>query len=302
MNGTLAVARYTLIELSRRRILLVLTVIGALGIAAIGGAFKIVASVNPASVSFGGGPGSGPIDPAKLDRVNELQFVIQLIGVIGFFAVLIAFAIGMTAIYHDLESGAAVGIFSKPVSRLAFTAGKILAAVAAMIVIVGLLSLEMRLVMALFGGGLEGALWVETVAAVANGLLVMLIVLVLTTWMNNIIAAVVAFVYNIVIANVVVSLHNSLVAGFLGDNAFLNGAVNVAYWLVPHHLMSDAQRQLALAEGQLFAAAEGSGGATPADFVRGVPGASDVQDIIWWAFLVVLAAALVYFAVRRRQV
>jgi hypothetical protein len=273
VNGTLAVARYTLIELSRRRILLVLTVIGALGIAAIGGAFKIVASVNPASISFGGGPGSGPIDPAKLDRVNELQFVIQLIGVIGFFAVLIAFAIGMTAIYHDLESGAAVGI-----------------------------SLEMRLVMALFGGGLEGALWVETVAAVANGLLVMLIVLLLTTWMNNIIAAVVAFVYNIVIANVVVSLHDSLVAGFLGDNAFLNGAVNVAYWLVPHHLMSDAQRQLALAEGQLFAAAEGSGGATPADFVRGVPGASDLQDIIWWAFLVVLAAALVYFAVRRRQV
>ncbi|HZK74048.1 MAG TPA: hypothetical protein VFD88_08615 [Clostridia bacterium] len=301
MNGTLAVARYTLIELSRRRILLVLTVIGALGIAAIGGAFKIAASVNPASISFGGGPGSGPIDPAKLDRVNEIEFVIQLIGVIGFFAVLIAFAIGMTAIYHDLESGAAVGIFSKPVSRLAFTAGKILAAVAAMVVIVGLLSLETRLVMALFGGGLEGAMWVETVAAVANGVLVMLIVLALSTWMNNIIAAVVAFVYNVVIATVVVSLHNSLVAGFLGDNAFLNGAVNVAYWLVPHHLMSDAQRQLAQAEGELFAAA-GSGGPTPADFVNGVAGASDLQDIIWWAFLVVLMAALVYLAVRRRQV
>jgi len=301
VNGTLAVARYTLIELSRRRILLVLTVIGALGIAAIGGAFKIAASVNPASISFGGGPGSGPIDPAKLDRVNEIEFVIQLIGVIGFFAVLIAFAIGMTAIYHDLESGAAVGIFSKPVSRLAFTAGKILAAVAAMVVIVGLLSLETRLVMALFGGGLEGAMWVETVAAVANGVLVMLIVLALSTWMNNIIAAVVAFVYNVVIATVVVSLHNSLVAGFLGDNAFLNGAVNVAYWLVPHHLMSDAQRQLAQAEGELFAAA-GSGGPTPADFVNGVAGASDLQDIIWWAFLVVLMAALVYLAVRRRQV
>jgi ABC-type transport system involved in multi-copper enzyme maturation permease subunit len=305
VNGTLAVARYTLVELSRRRILLVFFVIGALGIAAIGGAFKIVASVNPQSVSFGGGPGSGPIDPAKLDRVNELQFVIQLISVVGFFALLIAFAIGMTAIYHDLESGAAVGIFSKPVSRLAFTAGKVLAALAAMVVIVGLLSLETRLVMALFGGGLEGALWVETVAAVANALVVMLIVLALSTWMNNIIAAVVAFVYNVVIANIAVSLHQSLVAGFLGDNGLLKAALNVLYWLVPHHLMSDAQRQLAQAEYELFAAANaanGGGGPTATDFVNAAPGGSDIQDILWWAFFVALVSTLVYFGVRRRQV
>src|SRR5439155_1628551 len=82
-------------------------------------------------------------------------------------------------------------------------------ALVAMIVIVGLLSLETRLVMTLFGGGLEGALWVETVAAVANASLLMLIVLALSTWMNNIIAAVVAFVYN-GIAGVVVLLHTVL--------------------------------------------------------------------------------------------
>jgi ABC-type transport system involved in multi-copper enzyme maturation permease subunit len=301
VNGTLAVARYTLLELSRRRILLVFFVIGALGIAAIGTALKIISSISP--ITFSGPPGSPAADPAQLNLITELQFVTQLMSVIGFFAVLIAFAIGMTAIYHDLESGAAVSIFSKPVSRLAFTVGKVLAALAAMIVIVGLLSLETRLVMTLFGGGLEGALWVETVAAVANAALLMLIVLALSTWMNNIIAAVVAFIYNSV-ASVVVTLHAAFVGGAFGGNEILKLVLNVAYWLVPHQLMSDARRQLARAEFDLFSKqSQGPGpGPRATDFVNSVPGASSIQDIIWWAFLVAVLATLVYIAVRRRQV
>jgi hypothetical protein len=155
----------------------------------------------------------------------------------------------------------------------------------------------------LFGGGLEGALWVETVAAVANASLLMLIVLALSTWMNNIIAAVVAFVYNAV-AGIVVILHSALVAGSLGDNALVKTGLNIAYWIVPHHLMSDAKRQLAQAEFDMFSKSipPGQQGPTAADFVNTVPGASDAADIIWWAFLVALMASLVYLAVRRRQV
>jgi ABC-type transport system involved in multi-copper enzyme maturation permease subunit len=303
VNGTLAVARYTLLELSRRRLLLVFFIIGAVGIALIGAAFKIAATVSPASLSFSGPDGTFSPDKATLDHLTELQFVSQLVDIVGFFALLIAFAIGMTAIYHDLESGAAVGIFSKPVSRLAFTTGKVLAALVAMFVIVGVLSLETRLVATLFGGGLEGALWVETVAAVANASLLMLIVLALSAWMNNIIAAVVAFVYNAV-AGIAVALHSALVAGSLGDNGWVKAGLNTAYWLVPHHLMSDAKRQLARAEFDVFSKSipPGQGGPTPADFINAVPGASDVSDILWWAFLVLLMATLVYIAVRRRQV
>jgi ABC-type transport system involved in multi-copper enzyme maturation permease subunit len=302
VNGTLAVARYSLLELSRRRLLLVFFVIGAVGIAAIGVALKIFASVSPGSISFSG-PGGTPPDPAKLSRLLELTFVTQLIGVVGFFALLIAFAIGMTAIYHDLESGAAVAIFSKPVSRLAFTGGKLIAALAAMIVLIGLLSLETRLVMTLFGAGLEGALWVETVAAVTNASLLMLIVLALSAWMNNIIAAVVAFIYNFVGGGIVVPLHAALTGGQLGDNTFVKIGLNVAYWLVPHPLMSDARRQLVQAEMEVFTGSEG--GPTKeqvAQAISSVPGASGIVDIIWWAFLVLLLATLLYVAVRRRQV
>ena len=134
MNGALAVSRYTLIEISRRRLLLVFFAIGAVGIGGLGILLKVFTSAFVGSASFGGPPGSGPT-AAQMEKLTELSFVSNLIGVLGLFALLIAFAIGMTAIYHDLESGAAVAIFSKPVSRFAFTVGKLVAAVVAMIAI-----------------------------------------------------------------------------------------------------------------------------------------------------------------------
>lgn len=297
MNGTLAVARYTLLELSRRRILLVFFVIGILGIAAIGIALKLA----PINMQFGA-RGSATPDPAAVSRFLELTFVRTLIGVVGFFALLIAFAIGMTAIYHDLESGAAIAIFSKPVSRLAFATGKVVAALTAMVLVVGLLGLEARLFMSLFGGGLEEAMWVEAVAAVGNAVLLMLIVLALSTWMNNIIAAVVAFIYNFA-GSVVVALHAQLgTPGGLGDNAAIKTVLNILYWLVPHQLMSDAQRQIVKAEFEIFRPAQSAGAPTAEQMLRTVPGASGIQDIMWWVFLVALMATLVYVAVRRRQV
>jgi ABC-type transport system involved in multi-copper enzyme maturation permease subunit len=298
MNGTLAVARYTLVELTRRRILLVFFVIGILGIAAIGIGLKVFSSAFSSGITFGP-PDSAPPDPAKINRFLELMFVSNLVGVLGFFALLIAFGIGMTAIYHDLDSGAAVAIFSKPVSRFAFTAGKVGAAIVAMIAIVGVLSIEAILVGLLFGGGLEQTLAVETVAQLGNALTVMLLVLALSTWMNNIIAAVVAFVYNGA-AGVLVALHNQMAAGFLGDNQVLKVGLDIGYWLVPHQLVSDAPRELARAEFDLFSA--GNQGGDISQALAGVAGPSGAADITWWLFVVALLAALVYIAVRRRQV
>ena len=200
MNGALAVTRYTLLELSRRRILLVFAVIGALGIVGLGVGLKLLYEVAAAN-RFG----NDRVDPTLLAKFLELQFVTYVVQALGLFALLIAFAIGMTAIYHDLESGAAVSIFSKPVTRLAFTTGKVGAAIVGLIVVVGLLAVETRIVMLLFGGGLENALTGEILAVVANVLVVMLIVLALSTWMNNIVAAVVAFIYSNVVEGVIVT-------------------------------------------------------------------------------------------------
>ncbi len=300
MNGTLAVARYTLLELTRRRILIVFVAVGAAGIAVIAILLKVFSTVFTANVRFGSSTNAP--DPVTLARALQLGFVSDITSVLGIFALLIAFAIGMTVIYHDLESGAAISIFSKPVSRFAFAAGKVAAAMAAMVVIVGVLGIEARLFMFLFGdtAGLDTALWFEIVAQVGNGLTLMLLVMALSTWMNNIVAAVVAFIYNAV-AGIVVALHTQDVAGALGNNEVVRVGLTVLYWLVPHALISDAPREIAKAEFALVTASS-QGGPTADQFLSGIPSASGATDIVWWAFVMVVFAALVYLAVRRKQV
>ncbi|HYL06962.1 MAG TPA: hypothetical protein VEU76_00325, partial [Candidatus Udaeobacter sp.] len=282
MNGTFAVARYTLLELSRRRLLLVFFVVGALGLAALALLLFLASNLAGTNIVVTG-PGAVQPDPAKLKQLTEFQFVNLLLGVLGLFTLIISIAIGMTTIYHDLDSGAAVSIFSKPVSRAAYTIGKMAAAIGGVILVLGLLSVEARLLMLLFGGGLEQALWVETVAAVANGLAMMLLVLALSTWMNNIVAVVIALIYRGV-EQFIVSLHQAVVAGFLGTNQLVNGAINVAYWLVPHPLTSDAARQIARAEITLFAPPPGEGGPNVEQSIASIPGASGTPDILWWVF------------------
>jgi ABC-type transport system involved in multi-copper enzyme maturation permease subunit len=297
VTAAVAVARYTLLELSRRRLLLVFFAIGVVGIAGLGVLLKVFTSAFVGS--FGVREGGGPT-PEQVRRLTELSFVNDLIGVLGVFALLIAFAIGMTAIYHDLESGAAVAIFSKPISRFEFAAGKVLAAVVGMVAVVGLLSVEARLVMYLFGGGLENALWLETVAGVANAVTLMLIVLALTAWVNNIVAAIIAFVYNGA-AGAIVTLHLQATAGNFGDNEVLKTGLTILYWLVPHALVSSAPRDIVRQEIDILSANEPN--RPPVDqIISSIPGPSGAGDIIWWAFLVGVLFVFLYLAVRRRQI
>ena len=292
MNGTLAVARFTLVELTRRRILLVFFIIGALGILGLGVGLKVIYSV--ASSSSRGGFGPSNVDPAVFNHFLELLFLTYIFGALGIFGLLIAYGIGMTAIYHDLDSGAAVSIFSKPVTRLAFTAGKIAAAVAALLAIMVLLAVEARLVMFLFGGGLENSLTGAVLAVIANTIVVMLLVLALSTWMNNIVAAIVAFIYYNVIAGVITFVHTLTASGTIGSGV-VKTIFDILYWLVPHELMSSATGDLVRAQ----VAIQGERGSTA---VAGIPAASTTGDVVWWAFLVCVFCGLVYYSVRRKQV
>jgi len=292
LNGTLAIARYSLVELSRRRILLVFFIIGALGILGLGVGLKVIYSV--ASSSTQGGFGPNNVDPAAFNHFLELLFLSYIFGALGVFGLLIAYGIGMTAIYHDLDSGAAVSIFSKPVSRLAFTTGKIAAAVAALLVIMGLLAVEARLVMFLFGGGLENALTGAVLAVIGNTIVVMLLVLALSTWMNNIVAAIVAFIYYNVVAGVISFVRNLTDSGVIGSG-IVKTIFDALYWLVPHELISSATGDLVRAQ----VAIQGGRASTA---IAGVPQASTTGDIVWWAFVVCLFCGLVYYSVRRREV
>src|SRR5947208_10395954 len=83
--------------------------------------------------------------------------LLQMAGVVSFFAWVAAVAISVSLISQDLDSGAVVSIFSKPVSRLAYALGKLIAAVLALLLIILILGIGTQLVVLINGGGHEGS-------------------------------------------------------------------------------------------------------------------------------------------------
>jgi ABC-type transport system involved in multi-copper enzyme maturation permease subunit len=69
-----------------------------------------------------------------------------------------AVGVGMTVIRNDLDSGAIVAILAKPVSRLAYTAGKMTAGALLLLAVDGLFSLATIGLLAVNGGSHVGVL------------------------------------------------------------------------------------------------------------------------------------------------
>src|SRR5207245_10050010 len=102
-----------------------------------------------------------------------------------------AIAISVSLISQDLDSGAVVSIFSKPVSRLAYALGKLIAAILALLVIILILGIGTQLVVLVNGGGHEGSVLQTFLLIGANQLTQMLLILILTSVMNNVGAAII---------------------------------------------------------------------------------------------------------------
>jgi ABC-type transport system involved in multi-copper enzyme maturation permease subunit len=173
----IAVARYTLLEMSRRRLLVALVLVAVALVAALGIAPYIL-------------PGyTTPFQRADL----MLQGIERSVGP---FLLLTGFAVGMTVIYNDLESGAAVAILAKPLSRLEYAAAKGAAALMTQILVAGALAATTGLFL-VFYGATEfdyGAVASYFFAGTANVLILVLALMALTTVLNNIVAAVIGFV------------------------------------------------------------------------------------------------------------
>src|SRR5215471_7584434 len=177
MTKTLAVARYTLLEIGRRRLLLAIVAIGVVLTAAI--------AVTPHLL-----PGNDTNTKKLIVALTGLQDVVPTA------LLLCAFAIGMTVINHDLDSGAVVSIFAKPVSRASYTLGKLVAAQAMLLLIAAIFTSGSLIDTALNGGSVYGVVVWTGLAQAANVVLLMLVVMTLTVYLNNIIAAAIGFVFN----------------------------------------------------------------------------------------------------------
>jgi ABC-type transport system involved in multi-copper enzyme maturation permease subunit len=277
MTKALAVARYTLLELTRRRLLVVILGFGVLLMGAI--------AIAPHAL-----PGM------KSDQDRVIVMLTALAGVVPNAMTLCAFAIGMTVINHDLDSGVVVSIFAKPVNRASYTAGKLLAAISLLLTIAAIFAVGSLLVVAANGGGVYEVVFWTCAALAANIVLLMLLVMVLTVYLNNIVAAAIVFAFNYLAGNVLI-LHAMVQHNVITD-AIAKVLVNVAYWSVPHELTSNLQRQIL--EMQLSAGNVRFGaGDSPLDRL---PGASEVVDIWFWFAYVVAISAVLFWSVRRKQV
>src|ERR1043166_738866 len=118
----LTIARLTVLELLRRRLFLVLLGLTLLVIAFTSWGFgQITASANP-----------------PMTRVQQIAVVSQLLILVGFmFSFTLAFSAvfaGAPALSGDVESGTALAILARPISRAEFVIGKWLGVVITILV------------------------------------------------------------------------------------------------------------------------------------------------------------------------
>jgi hypothetical protein len=81
--------------------------------------------------------------------------------------------------------------------------------------------------------------------------------------------------------------------------------INVAYWGVPHELVSNLQRQIMqmqLDTRELVVGPLCNGNGSCYNPLDRVPGASGNVDIIFWAGYLVALSLVLFWAVRRKQV
>jgi len=279
----LAVTRYTLLELSRRKVLLIIVLAGVLLVAGLGIAPMVI-------------PG-GPVGESRtLFELNALSSIVALA------IQLCAFAIGMTIINHDLDSGSIVGILAKPINRVGYAAGKLVGAVALLTLLVVIFAVGTLSLVALNGGGHTAVLLAFFGAALANFLLLMVLVMILTVYLNNVVAAIIVFAFTIV-QGIEFQLHTFVEGHFIRD-PFWSGVIKVAYWIVPHPLVSNLQREIIETQLRLHPIPTPPGGFRGRAFdpLAGVPGASGAGDLLFWAAYFAVLCALLYLALRRKQV
>jgi len=277
-SRSVAVATYTLLELARRRLLLVFVLIGLLVTAGIGIAPLVI-------------PGSPTGEDRTLFLLNSLSGPVQVA------VQLCALAIGATVINHDLDSGAIVSIFAKPLSRLGYAGGKFAAAAFVLALLVAIFAGGSMLVVAINGGGHMGVLLSSFAAIGGNALVEMTLVMILTVYLNNIISAVILVAFTSFIT-FIHQLH-SLAQNHQITNALADAMINFFYWVFPPHLVSSLQLDIVQTQLRLHPPGTTAAGQS---LLSSVPSASSDWEIaLWFAYFAVICVTL-YLAVRRKQV
>jgi len=192
-----------------------------------------------------------------------------------------------------------------PLTRSTPSAGKLASGLFALILVGAIFTAGSALVVDLDGGGHTDVMFWFFAASIANAVLLMVLVMILTVYLNNVLAGGIVAAFAFVEVQLV-TLHGMLQSS-PATGQVLKAASSVVYWLVPHNLVSNLDRAVVIANYNV-SCSTGCPGMRPtpaaylANQLANLPGASAAGDVVYWFGYVVVLCALLYVALRFKQV
>jgi Cu-processing system permease protein len=126
----LVVARWTVLEARRRRLLLAGVVLSVAFVVVFALAFSLLYHSQERSLLDPGAAGSGPAGPVSpREQLLVLSTVLVVLGLYGvqFLAALLGLFLGVASVSPEVDSGALHAVLARPISRLDYLLGRFLA-------------------------------------------------------------------------------------------------------------------------------------------------------------------------------
>jgi Cu-processing system permease protein len=170
--SALVVARWTLLEARRRRLLLAGLVLSVAFVALFAVGFALLYSSQERDLVQAGAFGGGPEGREELLAMSTILVVLGLYGV-QFLAALIGLFLGAASVSPEIDSGALHAVLARPLSRLQYLLGRFLALAGLLVAYVVVMSAALLLVARVVAGYQPG----DATRAVALMVLEVLILL-----------------------------------------------------------------------------------------------------------------------------
>jgi ABC-type transport system involved in multi-copper enzyme maturation permease subunit len=283
--AALTIARLTIREAARRRLLLALALLTLMVIGLTGWGFQHLSTLTTAD--------GAPIPASELLLATS-QVLVLVEFMFSAVLALSAVVVASPSISSEVESGVALAILARPVSRYQVVVGKWLGFAALIVVYVGATTALELLVVAFTTNYVPpGPVGLGAYLA-AEGIVVMSLALVLSTWLSGMTAGVIALVLFFV-------AWIGGIAGAIGQvfgNAGISNAGTVSQLLLPTDALwrgSVYELEPVIYRAVLGATTERAGNPF---FVQAPPSAA---FLIWTACWVVLILSLAVWNFRRRE-
>lgn len=284
--AALTIARLTIREASRRRLLLALAVLTMIVIGLTGWGFQHLTTLTMADGT--------PIPASELRLATSQVLVLvefMFSGVLALSAVVVA----SPSISSEVESGVALSILARPVSRYQVVVGKWLGLAALIVVYVGATTALELLVVAFTTNYVPPGPLPLAAYLAAEGIVVMSLALLLSTWLSGMTAGVIALVLFFV-------AWIGGIAGAIGEvfgNAGISNAGTVSQLLLPTDALwrgSVYELEPVLYRDVLGASTERAGNPF---FVQSPP---SLAFMIWTLCWVALIVGLAVWNFRRKEI